>query len=420
MDKPKITEEINGYLLEWEQPNLTARVTRLRIPSDGQVKGELQIKHEDGNGNKILLVPTQFNFSAEPTRAKYAKQLAEKLDIQVDWKEVFDYLCNEIQLLARTGETVIEVWTENDEPAPEHWLDGIIYKGVQNIIYGEKGVMKSTLSYTLGICVMLPWTDNPFHLTLPERPEIPLILDWETDSNIFKRTIARLKRGMDMPNCPLYYRRCVAPLADDIEPIQELVESCKATVLIVDSLGAAAGGERGELKGAESAIVFNSSLRKLRTHTGEPITSLIIAQTRKGDEDRKKTIYGSTYFAYYARNIFELCKGTEDYDNEEHMALFNRFCNLGRRIKPIGFCATFDDETGGINLTREVVSVSEFSEKVTIGSRILELLKEGKMKQKDIKDSLGTPYSSTSMALKRLQQQGKVVRINDYWGLLNE
>lgn len=409
---PKVTEQINGYLIEWPAPYyLSARISRLRTPSDGQVRGELEIKHTSGKNESILLVPTQFNFSSEQTRVRFSKQLSEKLALDIEWKAIFDYLSQEVQTLVRAGDALIEVYPDPESPPPEQMIESLIYKGVQNIIYGEKGVSKSTLAYLLGMCVTLPWMDNPFGLSVPEKSVKTLVLDWETDEGIFRYYLSRLQRGMSIPYCSLFYRRCNAPLMDDIEAVQKHIEDTGAELLIIDSLGAAAGGERGELKGSESALLFNSVIRKLKR------TSLIIAQTRKGDEDKKKTIYGSTYFTYYARNIFELCASQEPYEDIQHLGLFHRECNLGKKMQPMGFRLEFSQD-GGINLERESISVAEFAQKVSVSQLILEALKDGAMTSKELKEQLDVSRGSIDMAIKRLRGLRKIIDTGGKkWGL---
>lgn len=409
---PKVTEQINGYLIEWPEPHrLKARVSRIRIPSDGQVRGELEIKHINGKNESILLVPTQFNFSSEQTRVRFSKQLSEKLALNIEWKAIFDYLSQKVQAMARAGDALVEVYPDLESPPPEQMIENLIYKKVQNIIYGEKGVSKSTLAYLLGMCVTLPWVDNPLGLSVSKASVRTLVLDWETDEGIFRYYLSRLRRGMSIPHCSLFYRRCGSPLVDDIEAVQKHIEDTSAELLIIDSLGAAAGGERGELKGSESALLFNSALRKLKR------TSLIIAQTRKGDDEKKKTIYGSTYFTYYARNIFELCASQEPYEDTQHLGLFHRECNLGRKMQPMGLRLEFSQD-GGINIEREPISVAEFAQKVSVSQLVLNALKEGAMTSKELKEQLDVSRGSIDMAVKRLRELRKIIDTGSKkWGL---
>ena len=410
---PLITETTGGYCVSWADSQIDAHVRRVRVTSDGGVKGELEIIHHNKRGDVCLLPASQFNFSSETTRRNFAKQLKEKISLSVEWKEIFDFLAVRIQELARAGDGYVEVLLEDDVPPPERLLGSIIYKGVQNLIFGDKGVAKSTLAYLFAICVGLPWSDNPFGFEVPALPVATLVLDWETDESIFRYYLSRLKRGMALPQCPIYYRRCTLPLRDDIETIERQMAAVNAKLLIIDSLGAAAGGEHGELKGSEAALLFNAALRKLKT------TALIVGQTAKGESEqgKRKTVYGSTYFTYYARNIFELCRGEDDYSDTLHLAMFHRESNLGKRLSPMGFCLQFNDSTGAIIVEREPVSVSEFSQKLNTQARILEALKSGAVEIKELAASLEVPQNNCRVAISRLARQGKVVKVGKAWGL---
>ena len=408
----KVDELINGYLLDFPAYRLLARATNLWISRDGQVYGQLEVRHDNGTGQRVLLVPTKANFSSEQTRQRLANQLSEKLDLEIEWREFLDDLTQRVQQLARAGDPAVEVFPDTDSPPPEQLLQGLIYKGVQNIIFGEKGVLKSTLAYLLGMCVTLPWRDNPLDLSVPDKSVKALVLDWETDENIFRYCVSRLQRGMAIPLCSLHYRRCALPLTDDIEAVQKHIADTGTDLLIIDSLGAAAGGERGELKGSEAALNFNTAVRKLKR------TSLVIGQTSKADADgKRKTIFGSTYFTYYARNILELCAGHDDYGDTQHLALFHRECNLGKKMAPMGLRVQFNAD-GSINIERESVSVAEFSQKVSVGMRILEALKQGAMTSRQLTDYLEVGRNTVDQALKRLRVNHKVIDTGDKkWGL---
>ena len=121
----RVTELINGYLLEWGPPyKLSARVSRLRIDGHGEVRGQLEINRTDGT-KATLLVPAQFNFSSETSRSRLATQLKSKLALDIEWKEVFDQLCQEVQELARTGDSAVEIFPDPNSPAPEQLLQGL-------------------------------------------------------------------------------------------------------------------------------------------------------------------------------------------------------------------------------------------------------------------------------------------------------
>ena len=407
MIEPIITSQIGGYLLDFKDAAILIKVGRLDVHKDGRVTGELTITGKD---KAILLQPSSFNFSSDRTRGMTAKQLGEKYpDAKVNWVETFDYLGYKVQELARQGESVLEIWAEDDVEAPEFLLEPFIYKNQSNIIFGEKGTLKSSLSQAFAMCMALPWPDNPLELKVPDKPVVSLVLDWETDKKIFAWSLSRLKRGMGMPTVPIQYRRCYLPLAEELEEIEQYIDKVKADVLIIDSLAAAASGERGELN-AQSALSFNMALRKLNR------TSLIIAQTSK-DPDGKKTILGSTIFTYYARNIFELCR-SEDMDSDKvHSAIFHRECNLGRKYKPMGFCMDFNDANRSLNITRESVTVAEFIGKVTSQNAVADALKSGLKSVKEVADMTGLKENNIRTSLGRLRSLDKATKVGDKWGL---
>ena len=416
LSKAEVQTKINGYQLRWKKEAIVAQIGHARLhSSDGRVTGELTISTNSAKP-LILLPSTQFNFSSDQTRSRQAKTLAEKYPQQgIDWVELFDYLGHKIQELARSGEKSEEVWAQDEIIKPELLLEPLIIKGMPNVIFGEKGVNKSTLAYLCGAIIFLPWEDNPLELMPYKRSINSLVLDWETDKETFDYYLARLKKGTGAPAFYLNYRHCVLPLAEDLESIQMLIERDKIELLIIDSLAAAAGGEDAELKGSQSALQFNTALRKLKT------TSLIVAQTSKQAQERgrHKTIYGSALFTYYSRNVLELAHAEDIEANVKHLALFHRECNLFRKWSPIGIRLDFHDD-GGIGIEREPVSLTEFSEKVNTQLRVMEVLKQGAMEVKDIASALDLSESNIRVVISRLAKKGRVVKVGKAYGLAVE
>ncbi len=410
---PVLTEQINGYTIQWEKPNnLLARITRVRVHSDSRVTGELEFTHNNSSGTLILLPGSDINFSAEQTRNRLAKSLTEKwesLKLTLNWQDILDYLGYNIPKLARAGDTPEEIWAEDDAPPPNLLLDPLIYEGHQNMIFGEKGVAKSTLVYAAAMSIAIPDWLNPLELTVSSSPLISLVLDWETDKATFRYYLSRLKRGMNAPDVGIFYRRCHLPLAQDIEAVQDHITRTKADLLIIDSLGAAAGGEAGELGGSQAPLLFNSTLRKLNR------TSLIIGQTSKS-ETGKKSVYGSTYFRYYARNIFELCQGEEQEDNVQHLALFHRDCNFSQKARPIGLRLTYG-ENKAISIEREPVSIAEFTEKFSTSKRVVDFLKAGQATAEEVAGALNLSLATARVHLSNLKKKGTLVKIEDSYGL---
>jgi len=172
-------------------------------------------------------------------------------------------------------------------------------------------------------------------------------------------------------------------------------------------LGAAAGGE--ELGKSQPATSFYTALRRLN------VTSLILGQTSKDTETKKRSIYGSVFFTYYSRNIFELVKSEEGDENEADVALFHRSFNLGGLRKPFGFHITFNNNE--IKVESKPVIVRQFLDKVSTQAKLLELLKGGAMTVKEIMEQLEIKQTNARMTISRLKEKRQIVKVGEKWGL---
>ncbi len=410
-----VTEQINGYTIEWPPPaSLTARITRLRTPSDGQVRGELEIRHAQNGKETLLLVPTQFNFSSEITRSKFAKQLSQKLDTKIEWRGIFDYLGQKVQELARAGEPVIELNTGDDINPPEYLIYPLIIKNYPNVIFGDPSSSKSTIAVILAQVAILPWTDNPMGLIAPEHSIKVLYLDWEADAETIQWQTTMLQRGIDhMGVMCLNYRHCAQSLISDLSEIQSHIIATGADLIIIDSQGLAAGGE---LKETQPALDFYKGLRQLKT------TSLILAHNSKDRETKTRSIYGNQFFTAQARNIWEIRKRQEPGSDEIDIVLFHRKPPpFGKTHKALGFKIVFDNQAGKMNIKpSDPKTVTEFLEQMGLKTQILEVLRDGAMSPKDLATALDEPVNQITARCNELKKQGKIVKVGDLWGLVTE
>ena len=396
---PIITEEVGGYFFDWQPENVQIKVSHIQVGKGGKVGGEILILSK-GEG---LHAPTAFeSFASESKRTELIRTLLQDHP-SYDWKDILQVLCYEVLKRARTGEPLQELWTNIDVPPLEYLIDPLLIKGVPTIIFGEKGVAKSMLSLVLYIILSLPWYDNPLDIIAPKESVKTLILDYEVPGYIAQLNTKRIQEGMGLPAFPLYHQRCYFPLADEIETIQHKIYEGKFSAVIIDSLGRAAGGDLS--KDTEGANRFFGALDKLN------VTSLILAQTSKDAETRKKSIYGSVFFTYYARSIFELCKSDEPDEDEISIALFHRFANLTKLQKPMGFHLNFSENKTTIN--REPVSLTEFKDKIGTQTRILHTLKQGAMNALQLHAELPDLTENNIRAvLTTLKHKNKVILID--------
>lgn len=405
MSIPKVTETVGGFLFSWVEEELKISISHIRShSSDGRVTGELLISSAESG--KPLYPQTSFNFTSERTRSGLIKTLL-MMDEGRPWEAIINQMSVIVVERARAGEPIRELWTSDNIPAPEYLLEPLLIRGLPTIIFGEKGVTKSILSLIVYTCLLLPWEENPLGWKVPARSTRTAILDYELPGGIAQWNAKRIQVGMGLPDFPLFHRRCRAPLADDIEQIMNWITKLDIKVIIIDSLARACGGE---LNKTEPANAFFEALDKLN------ITSLILAQTSKDIDSKRKTIYGNALFTYYARNIFELCRSDFSQEDEIDVGLFHRWSNLSKTYPDTGFKLNFNGR--GIHIESQPVSVNEFRAKVNTQKAILDALKIGIMSVKQLVETTGASEGNTRVILTRLKKQGITQNMEEgKWGL---
>ena len=323
--EPEVSESINRLTYLW--PNLEVKVLADRITDSGTA--ELWFYHINGKTDSLLHI-AKVNLLASSTMTQLAKRMKEHSE-QIPWTEVMTYLSAKTIEYSRRGEPGVVIEPVPGQAVhPGYYVEPLIMKGVPNIMFGDKGVNKTTICLTLIGIVRIGLIDSPLGLFC-DKPASVALLDWESTKPLTDYTMSRLIEGKTIPWFSLPYLRCKQSLADDIDRIANFLHDNKTELVLIDSLGQAAGSEKFDTAGKAVALRFFEALRQLN------VTSLIIAQNSKG-EDNKKTIYGSTYFTYYARNIFEVKAKQDQLDEDKmHMILLQEESNYSKKHQPIGF-----------------------------------------------------------------------------------
>ncbi len=202
------------------------------------------------------------------------------------------------------------------------------------------------------------------------------------------------------------------PLAQDIDGMKSAIEKNNIKLIIIDSLGLACGGE---LKEAQPAMEFFKALRSINT------TSLILAHSPKDNENiKKKSIYGSMFFKAQSRNVWEIQKQQDEGSSVAHISLFhNKPAPFQNIHKPIGFQFVYSERSLSIDV-EDPKTIDEFLQRMFTSDRILALLKDNNLTQKEMKESTGLSYPTIGMALKRLINKNKVVKLSDDKYSLNQ
>ena len=403
MTVPTVTGSAGVYRFVWSGPeNVTALVSRLRQDRSGNTTAELRLE-----GSKLdnpHLHQARLNLTSSTARHTLAKQLGERYT--TDWATILEQLSVLTLERERAGEPVLTL-TSEDAVEPRRFLvPPLLPEREPTIFFGPGGSGKSLFALLVGILVASGKAHKGLQLTPVERKSV-LCLDWETHEDEARRRIKRLAQPLGL-NAPveINYRRCVAPLADDVEIIQETCREHSVGLLVVDSLAPACGGGE-DLMLSAAATTFFQALRRLDT------TALILAHPSKNSET--KSIYGSVFFTNLARSVWEVV--THQGENEDSISLgfFHRKSNLSRLNRPFGVEFTFDGDEGAIEARpRDVLSIPQVSERASVSMRIAGLLlHSGALRPVEVAEALGEKEATARQTLGRMLDKKQVVRLDD-------
>jgi hypothetical protein len=394
---PAITEGINKVTYKWDDWGLL--VSAERLSRDGEA--ELRFYHENGTGRKTIDI-VHMNLLRPNSMKSYAKSLSDKSE-SVPWEQVLTKIKVCTLEYQRRGEPGIVIQpTTEDIKHPGYYLEPLIVKGMPNVIFGDSGGAKTTVSLlALGTVFCSPFAGpSGFKSDIPARVGM---LDWESDYDTTMYNASRLVEGGSVPYFELPYLPCRHSLVDDIDRIMSWKEENKIDLLLIDSLGQAAGTSKYDSSGREAALNFFMALRQIN------VTSLIIAQNAKG-EDSKKSIFGSVYYQYYSRNIFEL-KDTESGTNKDEkiIALVNTKSNYSGKSEPIGLKVSYSPNT--IVIESQHVTLSQLKDKISDSETILDFMREEArlVTAKEIAEAIGKNEHQTRVVLSNLKTRNLIV-----------
>ncbi|MFA4836455.1 MAG: primase C-terminal domain-containing protein, partial [Dehalococcoidia bacterium] len=406
--KLKLTMQAGIYDFTWD--NYTAKLSRVKESRERTV-GELKVIVQ--NSEPQTLIQANLNLLSGRSRREAAKDLEVKAPAY-DWDAILEQICTQAIELMRGGDPAQDITVDEFSIVvrPEYILYPLIVRRMPNCIFGDPGTLKSTTALLCSQIALLQWVGNPIGVTVGQEPMRGLYLDWETDYDTTMYQLKRLGKGLDISVTSIAYRRCALPLHADLEQLCKYVLETKADYIIVDSLAMASGGEPKE---TATALNFFGGLRQIKTHYGEPITSLILAHNSKNPEEKKKTIYGNQQYTAQMRNIWESVKRSEPGEDEIDLALFHRKPPpFGKHQHPLGWKYVFNDEKESISIEcSDPSSIGEFVERMGTEQRILNCLSGGKQTPKELQERLSITRSNVDTSLSRLRSKGKVVRLED-------
>lgn len=389
------------YRFEWEEPEITICVSRIHSDNRGNTSAEIKI--ESGALTPSHLHQARLNLTSSTARRRLAQHLEDSYPIGV-WNTVLEQLCVLTLAKEREGEPWLSLSSDDAVSPVEYLLPPFLPKGEPTIIYGPGGSGKSLWGLLVASLVGTG-REHPRLKLKPTGAQNVLYLDWETNSAEIRRRLYRLAKGLGWEEpIKLRYRRCVQPLADDVEQVQEAVQEFSAGLIVVDSVAPACGGD---LSIPETAMAFFRALRRLNT------TSLVIAHPAKNAE--RKTIFGSVFYTNLARSIWEVQTYQDAGGDSISLGFFHRKSNLSRLERPFGVELVFDGDLGPIRaFPCDIMNIPEIGDQAPVKERILALLPQtGPLTPKEVAEQLGAPRDTVRKELRRLRDRKLLVQLDD-------
>lgn len=400
-----------GYAALWDNGGVELAVDHLRRRS-GELHGELLVSAAMSPVMGGRLHRAAFNLSSTASRERLAKSLAARAKLDVPWDIYIEEFCAGVLGAERQGAPIIAVGDLEEPDNDGHLIDPILPVNQASIVYAAGGTGKSYLAVLMAVAVASGTDVLGWHIQ--QRGPV-LYCDWETDQWEVNGRVKRVAAGLGIRAPQILYRTCAGPMDDMAESLSAVVTERGVKLVIVDSVGMAAGAGR-EGPAEESAIRLFSAFRFLGC------TVLAIDHVTSADVKDDRAIakpYGSIYKVNLARSVWELRGAISDESQagDGHLALIHRKVNSGRLLGSYGISVCH--EPGKVQFAREDIT-DESLVRVVLSQqqRIARELSTGPRTVAQIAEATGIGEASVRVAVNRARGKSMTRLPDGRWALL--
>lgn len=378
-------------LVPSEFGTVTYEFDEVHTGNRGEVNCELSVRvgHDVPYAQRI-------NLLSASARAALQRELTNQFGKEVcegGWTKMCSVAWARVLDAYHQADRTVPLTFRGQMPARRYTIEELVPEGQVSMLYAPPASTKSFLSVALALSVVV---GNDFcGLTTIQQPVI--YCDWECgeEDTSFRLTRLLLGLGLDpeiLPGLPLHYwRGGGVPLADQADSIRRFAEREGCGMVIVDSIGYAAGGD---LFDPAAAMRFFGALDRIR------LTTLCVGQVPAADKEK---LYGNQFWEYGPHGrIWLLKRQSEEESDDVDVALECKKTSNGRWPGKLSFHVHFDGDTGPVRLWRQDYgSVAAFVEDADMGERIWRLLERGALKEHEITAALGVDGDAVHAALRK-------------------
>lgn len=350
MNHPKI-EQYGRSWFQFTWDDVRIEVTQIKEHStDASITGRVIVTLGPPDFRK-LLHSTAWKPTYQKSLDLVTQTLARRAPVKGgnEWREMVDFVAEAIQARLAMSEPSVEISSDAPVPPMEYLIEPILPLKEITVLFGEGGSLKSYLAMILCIGAKLgdKWPEiRALGLWPPSQENLcqTLWLDYETDQSTFTRRLSYLQKGHELQPLSLRYLRCSIPLMNDLDTIAKEVRDHGIGLVVVDSMGMAAGGD------ITTQAISSSFFLALRTLNR---TALVITHEAKDPMGKiftkgKKTPYGSVYVTNAGRSVWRVEKKQDIGQSEASVLVTHQKANDSAYSKPLSYRVVFgsvEDQT---------------------------------------------------------------------------
>lgn len=396
-DTDSYNYELSGglghYRLSWPNQLIDIVVERIKPTGPNEVYAELTAwsKRPASAGH---LGYGRVGLTSPASRKAMAKTLSEE-EPEVRWERILQQLAVTIIKEHRQGIPEVAI---NGVVQPEslRWfIHPLVEHNQPTLIYGDGSAGKSWLAQML--CLLVIEGMSTHGLIIEDSANV-LFLDYETSQPEIETRVGMLRNGLGLSpqtssstGCRLWYKKMSQSIVADLDELQRVVQERNIRFIVVDSVSSACGGAPEE---AGVVLDMFDAIGKLQ------VPSLLIDHISKTKGDG--TIFGSVFKRNRGRQVFRVRKADEEMADVIDIAMFHEKANNSRRISPMGWQLTIDNERHSATFIRKDVRDTALEPEMRIIDRIqTQLITNGPLSVKDLAGILDKSENHISTELSR-------------------
>lgn len=401
--RPELRVLGDVYSLSWSC-GIEAEIDRFG-ERDGSLSAEVTLR-SSRPPRPGLLHSARFNLMSTQARKALASALARR-DEGIDWDALVEGMCFVVRERYRSGEPAFDLREPIARP-PQRWLvEPFVEHEGATVLFADGGTGKSMIA--MAIAATAASEGSVIGRRHGDARPV-LYADWETSAVTAQERLDAIAHGAGIrERPPIYYRRMSASLAEAAPNLRREVAQLGIGLVVVDSLGAARGGEP---ESAEVTIRLFNAARSL----GVPWLGVDHVTKAAGNDATRP--FGSTFSHNLARLTWSVDKAQEAGEDALVVSLTNRKRNNGRLLPRQGFRLEFTsgahDELELVRFTRaSLADVPGLAEKGPLRERILAELRGGGRTYDELVTPLRTPRNQIRARIDELESKGLVTKAPD-------